>query len=218
MLTNECCWVCACDCFVAGVSAECVDGLGSGDSFSLEGADHLPYNRNTGYQVILPGLRFNCNGSITSWSALVVSENFTFSQSNFQVTFQVWRPTGSGRYNLVGYDEIHPHAITLRSNTTPYPHPHNKTLVYINLTSSEDKRSLYFQSGDIVGFYISILGITRPFYVTYRNATASDSEDSVLDMYYIITSREKQLCQMSECSDRTKVIPSVIPNIYFIYG
>ena len=197
--------------------AQCVDGLGNGDSFSLEGADHLPYNRSTGYQVILPGLRFNCNGSITSWSALVVSENFTFSDLNFQMTFQVWRPTGSGRYNLVGYDVIYPHAPTLRSNTTQYPHPHNSNLVYINLTRQMDNRPLYFQSGDIVGFYINNHVFTKPFYVTYRNATASDSEDSVLDMYYI-TSRNQQLCQMSECSDRTKVIPSVIPNIYFTYG
>ena len=70
------------------------------------------------------------HGTLTSWSAPAVSQNtHTIIGALYQVFFQVWRPTGPGRYKLVGFDQI----ILQPENTQPIPG-----------TSHEDDRLAYF--------------------------------------------------------------------------
>ena len=185
------------------MNGQCLSNIGNENTFSPGGAEHLPYDDNTGYQFILPDLQFKCRGKLTSWSALLVYKSFTFTELNFVVYVQVWRPLG-GQYELVGSTKT----LIMHEQLTPTNATQDDFLA-IDVNAEIDP--LYFQYGDIIGFYSPKKGTTNPFYITYRNAT-----DLGMDMYY--TTSLPWLCQMSECSDDTTIIPSIIPNIHFTYG
>ena len=85
-------------------------------------------------------------------------------------------------------------------------------------SDSQDNLPLYFQPGDVVGFYIPKSSINRPLYITYRNSTDSDPPDLVMDMFVTTTTSDSQLCTMNECSDDVYEVSSVIPNIHFTYS
>ena len=217
--------------FPAALAERDVDGLGNGSRFTVEGAQHLPFGFNVGYQVLLPGMRFNCYGNLTSWSALVVYRNSTSSMALGQVIFQVWRPTGSGKYKLVGFDEI----LVQPENLQPIPDTthKNKNLAYHYVLNENEDRTedgqmnldkeenspLFFQPGDIVGVLIQSFTTTnRQLYITYRNKTESDPDHVVMDMFYNKTGGEQAMCEMNTCSDEIQTVESVVPNIFFTYG
>jgi hypothetical protein len=201
-----------------------VDGLGDGSPFAVEGAQHLPYGVLDSYQVILPGLKFNCYGEVTSWSALVVYRYIPGSGALYQVTFQVWRPNGSGRYRLVGFDKL------FRSSISPIRATHeNEELAYYYLSNateqregnqtSENTKPLYFKPGDIIGFDILSLfkTATHPMFITYRNQAPGDPDHLVMDLFYNTTDGGDAQCEMDTCSDGMEKIESVVPNIFFTY-
>ena len=207
---------------LAGVSGDDgVSGLSDQASFSVEGAEHLPYNDNQGYQVILPGIQFHCYGKVIDWSALTVYENPP-TITPHGIVFQVWRPNGTGKYVRVGYD-----LITV-FNPPPLPNDAADGLMYYNMSKvaeviegdpdGQDDLPLYFQPGDVVGFYIPKLSNIRPLYITYRNSTDSDPPDLVMDMFVTTTTSSMQLCTMNECSDNVNEVSSVIPNIHFTHS
>ena len=212
----------------AGLTERAVDGLRDGPSFTVTDAEHLPYGRKVGYQVLLPGMKFNCYGNLTSWSALVIVNNSS-SGAIYQTVFQIWRPTGSGRYKLVGYDEIIVQKIDATELITSHE---NINLPYYHMLNAEEDRDddvtlskeenkpLYFKPGDIMGFLIqSFIETTNgQMYVTYHNQTASDPDHEVMDMFYITTNGSKGPCEMNVCSEEIKTLKSVVPNIYFTYG
>ena len=202
-----------------------MDGLGDGSRFAVEGAQHLPYGLLNSYQVLLPGLKFNCYGILTSWSALVVYRYLPDSRALYQVTFQVWRPNGSGRYRLVGFDKL------LRSSILPIHATHeNEELAYYYLSNateqregnqtSENTKPLYFKPGDIIGFDIlSVFKIANhPMFITYRNQAPGDPDHLVMDLFYNTTDGGDAQCEMNTCSDGMEKIESVVPNIFFTYG
>lgn len=204
---------------------------------TLDGADFLPYDGNTSYQVILPGLQFHCYGVLEEWSALTVYKDFPTSNPVVHLAyFQVWRPNGTGRYVRVGYDQISIPRSVLNLAPITDAVPGNDRLRYFNLSSrvedrsedgqtssSEDNKPLYFQPGDIVGFFFQPVGTNRPLYITHRNQTDSER---VMDMFYkqitpvsptnYVT--DDQQCQMSECSGDVKIRSSIVPNIHFTYS
>jgi hypothetical protein len=210
---------------VAGHCEGAVDGLSSGPSFPLEGAQHLPYSPEHGYQVLLPGLKFNCFGNLTSWSGLVAIPN-RMTGALVTAFFQIWRPSGYGRYELVGFDEIFVHEVY--DDRVTDVTPNNGDLAYyrmVNATEVRDEdverekqenKPLYFQPNDIVGFFIPA---TFQLYTTYRNQTENDQEHLVMDMFVTrAKGRTKALCHMNMCSNKTFTIESVIPNIFFTFG
>ena len=193
----------------AGVTERAVDGLGDGPPFPVEGAQYLPYSLRIGYQILLPGIEFNCYGNVTSWSALVVSRIST-SVTLFQAIFQVWRPTGHERYKLVGFDEI-----LLQPEEQPIPgtvHENENLGYYYILSETEDRmefqsfkeknKPLYFKPGDIIGFLIQSFFMTfnRQMYITYHNQTASDPDHLVMDVFVSNTSGGQAPCEISTCS------------------
>jgi hypothetical protein len=219
-------WTYEYDLSIAGLTdtERAVDGLGDGSPFTVEGAQHLPYDLMDSYQALLPGLKFNCYGKLTSWSALVVYRYRPGSGALYQVTFQVWRPNGSGRYRLVGFDK-------LSSSTSPINSTHeNEELAYYYLSNateqrdgnqtSENNKPLYFKPGDIIGFDILSIFKTasHPMFITYRNQAPDDPDHLVMDLFYNTTARGKAQCEMNTCSDGIEKIESVVPNIFFTYG
>ena len=199
-----------------------MEGLGDGSSFTMEGAQHLPYSVRAGYQILLPGIKFNCYGSLTSWSALAMGTNYSYG-ALFQAIFQVWRPDGSGRYKLVGFDEI---------TVQPFPGTYHENLVYYYLYNTtedreddgylynEENKPLYFKPGDVIGVLIQSFVTTanRQMYITYRNRTASDPDHLMMDMFFTVTDGSIAQCEINTCSEEVQVIRSIVPNIFFTYG
>ena len=151
------------------MGAQCVNSLANEDIFPLEGAAHLPYDPTTGYQVLLPDLKFNCHGRVTSWSALAIYKNINYTTSlNYVVNFQVWRPLNSGRrqYELVGANYILAPPYQLKYNVS------QDDFLVTNLNKTvEEEWSLYFQPGDIIGFYSPRKDTKNPLYhhIPYYN-------------------------------------------------
>ena len=201
-----------------------ISGLREEPSFTMEDADYLPYNKTTAYQVVLPGFKFNCYGHVTNWSALVVFENTT-SSAVHEIHFQIWRPNGTGRYMLAGFHRIH--FVIQRSPQSNSVATNDGLLFYSIMNKVENEhggdKPLYFQPGDVLGVYISHSSFNqKPLYMTYHTAAGDIHNDLVMDMLYTEISpngpRPQQPCQTSECSENTKILRSVIPNIYFNYG
>ena len=198
-----------------------ISGLREEPSFTMVEADYLPFDKGTTYQVILPGFKFNCYGSVTNWSALVVFENTTSSAAH-EIHFQIWRPNGTGRYMLAGFHRIIQISPQSNSVTT------NDGLVFYNITNKVENqhggvKPLYFQPGDVLGVYISHNSFfRRPLYMTYHRAGGDTHNDLAMDMFYskILPNGQwsQQPCQTNECSGNAIMLRSVIPNIYFNYG
>ena len=176
--------------------------------------------------VIVPGMRFNCYGTITGWSALTQfkSNENAIDQLFHDITFQLWRPSAgdSGIYTFVGSQTVYFVAQSLRDNLIVV----NGTQ-YLNFTSapSSDER-LTFQPGDIVGWYIHrVLSSTdRPLTVVYRSSSSTDDPSLQPVNMYVTTINDTEKaatpppCELSLCSDQLSVIPSVIPYVTVEYG
>ena len=101
--------------------------------------------------MIIPHLRFSCNGRITSIKAKVNKSGNPFSH----LSFQVWRPSSanSSVYNKTG--EVH---WSLLKEVT-------KSIIIIKPT---DNNKTEFQTGDIIGYYHPC---TSRYLVAYINST-----------------------------------------------
>ena len=179
-----------------------------------------------GYLVIVPGMRFNCNGTITGWSALArfSSNEDAINQLFHDITFQLWRPSAgdSSIYSFVGSKTVVFVAQGIRDNLVIV----NGTQ-YLNFTSSPSSgEMLTFQPGDVVGWYIHSVAqsIERALTVVYRSSSSTDDPSLLpVDMYVkLINDTEKAAtpppCEVSLCSDQLTLIPSVIPYVTVEYG
>ena len=108
-----------------------------------------------GYLVIVPQLKFDCHGSITSWHALT---NFNTVDAALDVlrhdiTFQLWRPSaGDNRlYSFVGSNIARFFGNDIRTGRTIL----EDGTQFSNLTSTPPAQErLQFQPGDVIGWYI----------------------------------------------------------------
>ena len=193
-----------------------------------DNVDYLVPNAtvSVGHLVIVPEMRFNCHGYITSWSGLVqfASNNEAINHLDHDITFQVWRPSAenSGIYTFVGSQIIDFISQTLRDNLVVID-----DVQYINFTSPQPREPgerLVFQPGDVVGWYIHTLFRTTQVPLTVVYSSSSDSSGSnPVDMYTtMITDTAKAdtppPCELSFCSDQFTLIPSVIPYVTVDYG
>ena len=171
-------------------------------------------------------MRFNCNGTITGWSALTQFRSFEVVINNLfhDITFQLWRPSAedSGIYTFIGSQTVEFVAQGIRDNLVIV----NGTQ-YLNFTSSPSSgKMLTFQPGDVVGWYIHtpVSSIERPLTVVYRSSSSTD--DPILqpvDMYIKVINDTNRAatpppCELSLCSDQLSVIPSVMPYVTVEYG
>ena len=183
---------------------------------------------SVGYQVIVPDMRFDCHGYISGWSALtwLNSNNVAIDNLNHVITFQLWRPSPSdGRvYTFVGSQRLDFIGASLRAGLTVV----NGTQ-FFRFTSdsaeSDDER-LYFQPGDVVGWYIHTLvqSTERPLTIVYRDLSRSgDPSLQPVDMYTAVVPDTSKAntpppCELSLCSGQFTRISSVIPYVTVDYG
>lgn len=184
----------------------------------------------TGYLVIVPQMRFNCHGYITGWSALTrfASTDIAIQYLKHDITFQLWRPRAGS--NSAVYDFVGSHHLGFIGNTLR----HGTTVVdgtqFFNFTSAQPQSSsqsrLYFQPGDVVGWYIHTLvqSIDIPLTVVYKDTSRSSVDSSLqpVDMYSTVIdnalAHSQPPCELSLHGSRTTRMSSVIPYVNVDYG
>ena len=175
-------------------------------------------------------MTFSCHGYITGWSALTrhTSTDIAVQYLKHDITFQLWRPRprSSGVYNFVGSHHLGFIGNTLRRGTTVV----SGTTRFFNLTSVQPRSSsqspLYFQPGDVVGWYIHTLvqSVDIPLTLVYKGTSGGSTDSNLrsIDMYSTVIdnaiSHKQPPCEISLNTDRTTRIASVIPYVDVNYG
>ena len=144
-------------------------------------------------QALVPGMRFNCSGKITSWRLGVPQHSFDTSVA--PIRLQVWRYISDGVYRLVGSNSV------LHNQTeTPRIVTHN---VLIN-------EQISFTTGDIIGFSI----ITAD-YRLLLDATENNNSDII----YIPSVPGRQLCTFNTtCTQLLQTRRNFLPQLQIRYG
>ena len=113
-----------------------------GREFCINSVDNIHQNHSGQIRsdklVVVPHLKFSCNGRITSIKAKVVKNNDSLSVYSF-LSFQIWRPTSTDSYvynktvdvTLTSFDQV------------------TENIVSIELTGNN---TTDFQSGDFIGY------------------------------------------------------------------
>ena len=175
-----------------------------------------------GYQVLIPGMRFNCHGFIRGWSALTVLNNYqavTRLYLAHHLYFQLWRPTENGVYKLIDDDHLVFEQPELMGNVHQLP---SESDIGIFCFTKKVGKGMYFQPGDVLGYFTPSYklntGTVYPLSVTFRNASMDEADPSlVVDMYSF--SSKRQPCEISsECENMMTLHSRVVPNIAVQYG
>ena len=198
-------------------------GCDSPADFQREGVEYLlpAAGLTMGYQAIIPGMRFDCHGYVTNWSALFALDGrfvgqFTLSH---QMYFQLWRPVV--RERELTYERVDDDYILLSSNSqeledvdTSAPDPNSET-VFLQLQSrpGETESRMYFEPGDVIGFFVPQFTSIAPLGVTFRQTAASNASTNIYSY-----KSDEQLCQLSECGEGVTVHGTVVPQISVNYG
>ena len=141
-------------------------------------------------QALVPAMRFNCSGKITSWNLGVHSFNISVES----IQLQVWRYIGDGVYRLVG------------SNSVLHDQIETPKIVTQNVPTNEQ---ISFTIGDIIGFSINT--------VDYRLLLDSPSNNS--NILYIPSVPGKQLCTINTtCVEILQIKRNFLPQLQVHYG
>ena len=207
----------------------CVSTFPTVEQFTFrENVDYLVPNETSisiGYLVIVPQMKFGCHGYITRWHARTQlnSVNSAIGALYHDITFQLWRPIYSAEddrvFGFVGSNTFRFIGANLRAGLTVI----EGGTQFFNLTSTptDDKR-LFFQPGDVIGWYIhrAYQSVQRPLTIVYRQATGSEPG---VDMYNTVITDTARAdtpppCDIALCSSQTTLISSVIPYVTVEYG
>ena len=181
-----------------------------------------------GYQVLIPGMQFNCHGFIRSWSALTVLNNYravALIHNAHHLYFQLWRPTENGVYKLIDDDHLVFEEPELRGNVyQPSLVGPESDIGFFRFTEKVGMGNrMYFQPGDVLGYFTPSYQLNThpsnyPLSVTFRNASMDDADPSlVVDIYSF--SSKRQPCEISsECENMMTLHSRVVPNIAVQYG
>ena len=175
--------------------------------------------------VIVPEMRFNCYGYVTSWSALTVVDstaNF-LSLLDYFITFTLWRPNENIGYDLVGtslvsFENLQVDPIDNSTGLAPQRYSYFR---FVSKPSNAGG-NLSFQPGDVIGWTIErsleeLTTITGPVSVIYRKAT-TQNQGSV-DILYFSSSNDTRdtICSIGHCEELTNA-SSVLPYINVHYS
>ena len=209
-----------------GQSENCASGIVSSQT-DWQDEDALGYllivnsSSEFGYQVLIPGMRFNCHGIIRRWSALTVLNNYHNLAPLYlahHLYFQLWRPTENGVYKLIDDDYLTFEEPELNGNVHQLS---SESDIGIFRFSRKLGKGMYFQPGDVLGYFTPSYKLSTnvyPLSVTFRNANMDEADPSlVVDMYSF--SSKRQPCEISsECENMMTLHSRVVPNIAVQYG
>ena len=138
----------------------CTERFASEQQVSSEGDDRLEHER----QIIVPHLRFTCNGRVTRLIVSTDDETGRNSGPN-PLIFQIWQPTGNTTYRLSGMPIELPQGVVVDDHLDDF------LLVNFSIPANIN---LFFHHGDVVGYYqpddlrARIWTIRNSSYVAYR--------------------------------------------------
>ena len=189
---------------------QCVSGFPQAGSFNTTSynngsLDKVEPTTENGIQVIAPGLKFDCDGRIKKWDALLTITNAIFIGDTFtyHLNFQVWRPSSTvdGGFDLVGSNsyttKIDATEITTIGDITIFTN-------FPGLEVAEDER-VHFQPGDVIGWYSTMLGFDPGFSV------ALEKNGSSFNVFSMLSNSET--CQFYTCDETIQHHTSVLPLI-----
>ena len=174
---------------------------------------------------IVPEMKFNCYGNITSWSALTVVDsagNFP-SLLDYWLTFTLWRPRpGNTGYDLVGtnlvaFENLQVDPIDNSTGLAPQRFSYFR---FVNRVPAST--TISFQPGDVVGWTVerSLVGlttITGPVSVVYRRAKNQDSRSFDIKYMSAMNDTRDTVCSLGSCEEFTTA-ESVVPYVTVHYG
>ena len=118
------------------LTALCTDRFATDVTDNLNDAKTLAHQR----QALVPYMQFTCNGRITRLTISTEDQSGKPHYGQNPVTFQMWQPTGSTTYRLVGQVEL-PEGVTLSGNDL---------LVNFSIPTGLD---LFFHHSDVIGYF-----------------------------------------------------------------
>ncbi len=174
---------------------------------------NLDFSNTSSKQVIVPEMRFDCVGSITSWSAhtlVLTLENF-LEFLGHTITFQVWRPSEDGRsYMLVGSNVLTFQGQRLRDGITRVLGRND--VAYFSFTESISiSEQISFIPGDVVGWYYTATSghSNKPLSILYTDHVSFPVDIAATLLVFDGTGETCVLCNVQETSNNT--ITSVMP-------
>ena len=192
----------------SGQMSTCIAGIGNQADFQKEGLQFVAGSR-LGHQVIIPSMKFTCYGYATNWSAISVLD-VRFRSVSHHIHFQIWRQVAKRRYRRVGSDHL---VFSEMNDVTRSSTDSNIGFFEFREKVGEGESRIYFQPGDVLGYFLSPLGGSSysSLGISFRNATLDDDSSVVVDPYDYLA--HKQLCEISECAQAVIVYGAVIPQI-----
>lgn len=180
--------------------------LGNIDSESLPAFHDLDYFKlDDSVQAIIPGLRFDSYGTITSYSGLTVFHAVPslIQFLNHYISFSIWRPRGQGLYDRIGHHELiftpgetRAGLLSIDNSTGSVP----ADLAFFSFSDKEpgmyDRiKPFTVEPGDIIGWGILIKkSIDKPFSLVYRRSNSSDAVNG-----FSFRSPQEITCSVPEC-------------------
>ena len=139
-----CCDSVCTECCTDPPETECLNNLPDIDTVSLPQTERLNYLEfdDTFKQVIIPRLKFTCNGIITSYSGLAVVRSVPgLDFLRHQISFTVWRPRGQGLYDVVAHDllQFTGSDLTTTNSTESLVYVHTSKKVKFRVTKCQGK-------------------------------------------------------------------------------
>ena len=205
------CLLSACSVVAQTNMGQCVFGFLQADSFNTTSynngsLDEVEPTTENGIQVIAPGLKFDCEGRINKWDALltITSALFIGTAFAYNLKFQVWRPSSTvdGGFDLVGSNSYTIKILDATEITVI-----GDTIIFTNfpgLEVAEDER-IHFQPGDVLGWYSKVLGFDPGFGVAVEK---NGSSSNVFSMF-----SAGETCQFYTCNETIQHHTSALPLI-----
>ena len=150
--------------------------------------DDMTYFPHSEVQILMLDVQFNCTGSISKLDGMF----HVTGLGAHLIAFQIWRPTANNTYEQVSSQYIR--------DTELNDHP------YIpNIQNFSIEPNMYFQRGDIIGFYIpSTDSVRDPISLVYTNGTSDGNEGR---LYYINSAFSP--CKVVMCEETQSILKGV---------
>ena len=181
--------------------------LGNIDLESLPTFSDIDYfELDDSMKAIIPGLQFDYNGTIMSYSGLTVFKAVpSFIQYlNHYISFSIWRPRGQGLYDRVGHNELIFTPGDVRDGLLPIDNSTGSVpadLAFFRFSDKEpemhDKMQPFtVEPGDVMGWEIPVKqSIDRPLSLVYRQSHSSGAVNG-----FRFRSSRQVTCSVPDCA------------------
>lgn len=178
--------------------------------------------QGTARLVLMPEVKFNCSGIITSYSAVTITSK-AFDSLAKAITFSLWRPRGQGLYDVVGRNELvfssffEGTLLDLDNSTGQI----QANMRYFMFTNKEPSNYISFQPGDILGWQVEEAFFVRNMQIlnlVYREVNTPEEGVEFVSTFITLPPP----CTVSECDSRPNSTftrqPQLLPYLSIQYS